>query len=62
MNVSSVGSPAQYMNSVDSSDGVSGSVAEKVLSQVKQDGEEALDLIHSAAPQGSTGQNLNVYA
>jgi hypothetical protein len=63
MNVSSVGSPAQYMPA-NASSASSGAVMGKVLSQEKADGQEAEDLIASASPQtsGSTGSNVNTYA
>ncbi len=61
MNVSSVGSPAQYAPA-NLSSATSGAVMGKVLSQEKTDGQEAEDLIASASPQTSGGHAVSVYA
>jgi len=62
MNISSVGSPAQYVAQLDPGSGVSAAVAGKELGQVKIDGEEALDLIQSADPSTDGGHSVSVYA
>jgi hypothetical protein len=62
MNVSNVGSPAQYLSALDPDSGVSGSVAVKVLQQEKTDGQDEEDLIQSASQQPSDGHSLSVYA
>jgi hypothetical protein len=61
MNISSVGSPAQYATMA-AADSVSASVDGSVLNEVKAEGQDTVDLINSAASQPQAGHALSVYA
>jgi hypothetical protein len=61
MNISSVGSSAQYMaQAASDSEGVA--VMGKVLDQQKAEGQDTVELIASAAAPPSNGHSLSVYA
>jgi hypothetical protein len=61
MNISSIGSSVQYAT-LSANNEASAAVVGKVLDQEKTDGQNAVQLIDSADPKGSSGHSLSVYA